>query len=73
MELEPGLFSNNSSDDINQDSVPIEFVVLILKSYVLGTAKCCQLVWDEMSMGHVYEVGINYCLLLLLLKKLCCL
>ncbi|CAG8575659.1 7898_t:CDS:2 [Diversispora eburnea] len=55
MELEPELFSNNSSDDINQNSIPIEFVILILKSYVLGIAKCCQLVWDEMTKGHVYE------------------
>ncbi|CAB4442125.1 unnamed protein product [Rhizophagus irregularis] len=26
-----------------------------LKSYVLGTIKCCHLVWDEMTKGNVYE------------------
>ncbi|KAI8146778.1 Mak10 subunit, NatC N-terminal acetyltransferase-domain-containing protein [Fennellomyces sp. T-0311] len=26
-----------------------------LKAYILGTVKCCQYVWDEMTLGNVYE------------------
>ncbi|CAG8633316.1 6278_t:CDS:10, partial [Acaulospora morrowiae] len=55
MELKPELFSNDSSDGVDRDLVPIEFVILILKSYVLATAKCCQFVLDEMVKGNVYE------------------
>ncbi|KAK9765100.1 N-alpha-acetyltransferase, non-catalitic subunit [Basidiobolus ranarum] len=30
-------------------------VTLVLKSYVLGVIKCCQLIWQEMVKGNVYE------------------
>ncbi|ORY01708.1 Mak10-domain-containing protein [Basidiobolus meristosporus CBS 931.73] len=30
-------------------------VSLVLKAYVLGVIKCCQLVWQEMIKGNVYE------------------
>jgi hypothetical protein len=57
LELSPELFINNSNDDsIQHSDSPIEFVILVLKAYVLGTVKCCHLVWNEMTKGNVYEV-----------------
>lgn len=57
LELNSGLFINNSNYDSTQDpNSPIEFVILVLKAYVLGTVKCSHLVWDEMTKGNVYEV-----------------
>ncbi|CAG8529627.1 24206_t:CDS:10 [Dentiscutata erythropus] len=58
-ELKPELFSNitdtsNDIADLNAET-PIEFVILVLKAYVMGTVKCCQLVLDEMAKGNVYE------------------
>ncbi|RIB12107.1 Mak10 subunit, NatC N-terminal acetyltransferase-domain-containing protein [Gigaspora rosea] len=53
--------SNDSLDQTSNDSLdqnaeaPIEFVILVLKAYVMGTVKCCQLVLDEMAKGNVYE------------------
>ncbi|PKC15017.1 Mak10-domain-containing protein [Rhizophagus irregularis] len=54
-ELNPELFINSPNDDSTDSDSPIEFVILVLKSYVLGTIKCCHLVWDEMTKGNVYE------------------
>ncbi|CAG8530810.1 20672_t:CDS:10, partial [Racocetra persica] len=58
-ELVPELFSSttDASNDITDQNTeaPIEFVILVLKAYVMGTVKCCQLVLDEMSKGNVYE------------------
>ena len=45
-----------ASSDKNDDSIPAELVAIVLKAYILGTAKCCHLVWEEMYTGHVYEV-----------------
>ncbi|CAG8812464.1 4775_t:CDS:10, partial [Gigaspora margarita] len=58
-ELTPELFLNiddTSNDTLDQNAeAPIEFVILVLKAYVMGTVKCCQLVLDEMAKGNVYE------------------
>ncbi|CAI2175548.1 5793_t:CDS:10 [Funneliformis geosporum] len=51
MDLGPELFINNSNDE----NLPMEFVILVLKAYVLGTVKCCHLVLYEMTKGNVYE------------------
>src|SRR5947209_1076451 len=69
MELTPELFFNKSDDNDNKDKStisittieplpPIEFTILILKAYILGTMKCSHLVWEEMSKGHVYDVRL---------------
>ncbi|CAG8515287.1 6352_t:CDS:10 [Paraglomus occultum] len=44
-----------ASPDKNDDSTPAELVAVVLKAYILGTVKCCHLVWEEMYKGHVYE------------------
>ncbi|GET04336.1 N-alpha-acetyltransferase 35, NatC auxiliary subunit [Rhizophagus clarus] len=54
-ELNQELFINDPNDDSTDSDSPIEFVILVLKSYVFGTIKCCHLVWDEMTKGNVYE------------------
>ncbi|CAG8551864.1 2853_t:CDS:2 [Racocetra fulgida] len=51
---------NDTTDACNditdqKTEAPIEFVILVLKAYVMGTVKCCQLVLDEMAKGNVYE------------------
>jgi len=45
-----------ASSDKNDDSIPAELIAVVLKAYILGTVKCCHLVWEEMYKGHVYEV-----------------
>ncbi|CAG8513798.1 12767_t:CDS:10 [Ambispora leptoticha] len=55
LELKPELFSNEGDHEETSSDVPIEFVILVLKAYILGTAKCCNFVLEEMIKGNVYE------------------
>jgi hypothetical protein len=50
-----------SPSDKKGDSIPAELLAVVLKAYILGTMKCCQLVWLEMFKGHVYEVRREEC------------
>ncbi|KAG9292267.1 hypothetical protein G9A89_009079 [Geosiphon pyriformis] len=57
LELKADLFSDSPIIGVDHDSseLPIEFVILVLKSYILGTAKCSYFVLEEMTKGNVYE------------------
>ncbi|CAG8537610.1 13125_t:CDS:10 [Ambispora gerdemannii] len=55
LELKTELFSNEREHEETSSDVPIEFVILVLKAYILGTAKCCNFVLEEMVKGNVYE------------------
>jgi N-alpha-acetyltransferase 35, NatC auxiliary subunit len=46
-----------SSSQKNDQSRPIEFIYIVLRAYVMGLLKCCDLAWRELSKGGVQDVG----------------
>jgi len=46
-----------SSSNKNDESRPMELVHVVLRAYVMGLLKCCDLAWRELSKGGIHDVG----------------
>ena len=51
-------FMSSSSKEIVL-SRPPELIFVVLRAYVMGLLKCCDLSWRELSKGGVQDVGTN--------------
>jgi hypothetical protein len=43
----------------NDQSRPMELVYVVLRSYVMGLLKCCDLTWRELSKGGIQDVSTH--------------
>lgn len=62
-ETDPELIPADQLGEVDHER-PLELVTIVLRAYVCGLLKSCDLSWRELNKGNVYDVRLVTCFLL---------